>query len=94
MQTPDISLFNIATSILILVFGFLLNRVFMELDKLTKSHGELEKSMLKDFLPKDDFLRHSAIETRALEKLGEESNKRFDKIDILLEAVRVKQNHD
>jgi hypothetical protein len=87
----DLSLFNILVSVLLLVVGFLLNRVFVELDKIDKSTAELREALPKEYVTKTEFLRHIDVETRALEKLGADVGKRFDKIDILLEAVRVKQ---
>lgn len=87
----DLSLFNILVSVLILLMGFLLNRAFAELDKVDKSNGDLRELLPKEYVTKTEFLRHIDAEVRALEKLGDDVGKRFDKIDILLEAVRVKQ---
>lgn len=87
----DMSLFNILVSILMLVVGFLLNRVFSEIDKINKAHAEARESMLTEFIAKDEFIRHQDSSARATERMGEDIGRRFDKIDVLLEAVRVKQ---
>lgn len=87
----EISIFNILVSILMLVVGFLLNRVFSEIDKLTSANGKLKESLLKDYLAKSEFIRHEEAEIRTMERMSEDISKRFDKLDILLEAVRVKQ---
>lgn len=94
MPLADVSLFNIIIGILMLLFGFLLNRVFLELDKQAAANTTLNTTVLKDFVSKDEFNRHIANEIRLIEKMTEEMNRRFDKIDILLEAVRVKQFAD
>ncbi|MCR4297517.1 MAG: hypothetical protein NUV75_02005 [Gallionella sp.] len=91
MQLADVSLFNILVSLLMVVFGFLLNRVFGEIDKISAANGKLKDELLRDYVPKEDFIRHSEQEIRTSEKMAENIGKRFDKLDILLEAVRVKQ---
>lgn len=94
MALTDVSLFNILISILMLIGGFLLNRVFLEIDKLSAANVMLNNIMLKDYVAKDEFQRHADSEIRLIEKMADEINKRFDKLDILLEAVRVKQFAD
>ena len=95
MNLPDISLFNIIYGALMLVGGFLLNRVFIELDKISKSNGELREGLPKEYVTKSEFLRHMDVETRTIERMSSDITKRFDKLDLLLEAVRVKQErHD
>lgn len=87
----DISLFNILVSVLMLVVGFLLNRVFAEIDKIRAATSDINAMVLKDFVAKADFVRHSEAETRTMEKMSTDIGRRFDKLDVLLEAVRVKQ---
>ncbi|MCR4333110.1 MAG: hypothetical protein NUV34_10500 [Sulfuricaulis sp.] len=87
----EMSLFNILMSVLMLVVGFLLNRVFSEIDKLTSANGKLKEALFKDYVTRGDFIRHEESEVRTMDRMGEEIGKRFDKLDILLEAVRVKQ---
>ncbi len=91
MPAIDTSLFNILVSILILVFGFLLNRVFSELDKINAANAKLREELPKEYFTQTAFFRHKAEETRLFETMMRDISKRFDKIDILLEAVRVKQ---
>ncbi len=93
MPLSEISLFNVLIAVLLLVFGFLLNRVFSEIDKITAAHGKLREAVFRDYVARTDFIRHEESEVRTMERMAEEISKRFDKLDILLEAVRVKQQN-
>ena len=92
MQLPmNFPLFDTLVSLLLLVFGFLLNRVFQEIDRAQQSNGKLKEMLMQECVSKDDFVRHLQQEERSLERLTEEIGRRFDKLDVLIEAIRVKQ---
>ena len=83
----DVSLFNVIVALLLLVVGFLLNRVFAEIDKLTSKNGELIKTMMQDYVHKDDFLRHVQGTSYLIEKMSDEINKRFDKLEAKIDKA-------
>lgn len=69
-----ISLGNIINGLLFLVLGFLLNRVFNEIDKLREADNKLSEqvSFLRPLLiSKEDFERHVAKEEKNNEKVWE-----------------------
>lgn len=86
----EVTLFNVIISLLMLLFGFLLNRVFSQLDGNAKEIAALQQLLPSDYVKQADFIRHADQEMHLMERMSVEINKRFDKIDILLEAMRVR----
>lgn len=83
-----INLGTLINGLLFLVLGFLLNRVFNEIDKLREADNKLSEqvSFLRPLLiSKEDFGRHVAKEERNTEKIWE----RMD--DIIKEIQQIKE---
>lgn len=84
----EITLFNIIIGLLMMVFGFLLNRVFSQLDNHATQISALQTLLPRDFIEKAEFIRHADQEMRLMAELRKDFKERFDKIDQLLEAMR------
>lgn len=84
----EISLFNIVVSLLILVFGFLLNRVFSEIDKLNAHVTNIHKILPQDYIGKPDFNRHSDQEMKMIGELKADMDKHFDRLYGLIDDIR------
>lgn len=88
----DLTVYNIIIGLLMVMFGFLLNRVFSQLDGHTKLISDLQSLLPRDFIEKAEFIRHADQEMRLMENLRKDFKERFDKIDSLLEVLRERQD--
>lgn len=85
-----ISLGNIINGLLFLVLGFLLNRVFNEIDKLREADTKLSEQVafLRPLLiSKEDFDRHVAKEEKNDEKIWARMEEIIDGIQQLRELL-------
>lgn len=85
-----ISLGNIINGLLFLVLGFLLNRVFNEIDKLREADTKLSEQVafLRPLLiSKEDFDRHVTKEEKNTEKIWERMEEIIDGIQQLRELL-------
>lgn len=97
----DANIFNILISVLLLVFGFLLNRVFSEIDKLRIGHAETSASVtsLRVMLPtaylgKIDFQRHEDLELKLIGEVQRDIREHFDKVDAMIVALHKRLDKD
>ena len=88
------NIFNVAVSLVLLLLGFLLNRVFTELDRLRVADQALVEAVnsLRVLLPQGyitqpDFHRHEAEERILMADLKAELNGRFDKVEGMIAVI-------
>ena len=81
-------LFNVLVSILLLICGFLLYRVFAEIDKLHTRTNEFKEIVFREFVSQAELNKHEALELRLIEKISIDMKARFDKVDAILETLR------
>lgn len=86
--------FNGIFSILMVLFGFLLNRVFNTLDKLQtvdteicKTISSLEKAMMQFYIDKKDFQRHEEREETIYSELRDDISKRINSMEAKLDRL-------
>lgn len=89
--------FNIVISLLMLLLGWLLNRVFQELDRLRKSDDDLALSVNRltvelptQYITKADFIRHEVEEREWIREFREEVRSNLERIHSRLDALNHK----
>ena len=81
-------MFNVLVSILLLICGFLLYRVFAEIDKLHARTSEFKEIVFREYVSQAELTKHEALELRLIEKISTDMKARFDKVDAILETLR------
>lgn len=86
--------FNVLISLLLILLGWLLNRVFNEIDALKKADQHLAKevhelniSLPTSYFTKDDFNRHEQEEKEWISEFRKEVRLSLERIHIRLDAL-------
>lgn len=93
IQQVDLPLFNVVVSLAMLFIGWLLARIFTEIDKLREADSKLTDSVTKlavalptDYLDKSSFLKHTEEEREVWRTFQAGIDKRFDRMEALISA--------
>jgi hypothetical protein len=94
IQQVDLPLFNVIVSLAMLLIGWLLARIFIEIDKLREVDTKLSDLVTKlaialptDYLDKKSFQQHVEEERAMWHDIQERIDGRFDRIEAMVSAA-------